>query len=91
MTMTSYQERRNAENLACQDPHLQVAAKDILEELKRIERVLYWAIDPEETDGGAQWARSLIEHAHALLDLAHDYRQALKAYPSPKIPEENDE
>jgi hypothetical protein len=86
--MNSYQERQNAERLARQAPPLQIAAKDILEQLKSIEQYVYWAFDPSEKDGGAYWAQSLLEHAHELIDQAHAFKIALAANPPPK--EEDD-
>jgi hypothetical protein len=84
MSMTSYQQRQNEANLAVQAPAVKKIVKELLEELKRIEGALYWALDPSETDGGQQWASSAIDHAHALLDAAHEYRAALKADPPPQ-------
>ena len=79
--MTNYQRRVNAENFERQSPPVQTTAKGILAELKSLEQCLYWALDPQEKDGGEQWSSNLIEHAHALLDCAHEYRAALKANP----------
>ena len=81
--MNQYQCRVNAENFANQAQPVALAIKDILRELKAIEQAIYWAIHPGEKDGGAQWAASLIEHAHTLIDLGHEYRAALKANPPP--------
>ena len=70
--------------LANQAPAVQTSAKEILKQLKSIEQCLYWALDPEEKDAKRdQWALSLIEHAHALLDLGHEYRFTLLANPPP--------
>lgn len=86
----AWQQRRNEENLAAQAEPVKAAAKEILKELQQSEGCLYWSMDPEESDGGQQWATSLIEHAHALLDLAHEYRAALKANPPPQKVEDDE-
>jgi hypothetical protein len=78
-----YRERRNAERLAAQHPEVQGAAKTILKQLKDIEQYLHWSMSGEEKDGGAYYARSLLEHAHELVDQAHAWRAALKANPPP--------
>lgn len=84
--MDNYQRRVNKERLKRQAPDVQRVAKEILEQLESVERQLYWAIDPDDQSG--LWETSLIEHAHALIDLGHEYRVALKANPPPK--EEDD-
>jgi hypothetical protein len=84
--VTSYRRRINEALFARQAPAVQKTLKEILEELKSIEQCLYWAIDPD--DPVDMWPGSLIEHAHALLDLGHDYRAALKANPPPKDEED---
>ena len=71
---TTYQQRRNAERLAAQHPDVQGAAQDILKQLKSIEQYVYWALGPEEKDGGAYYAQNLLEHAHELIDQAHAFR-----------------
>ena len=86
---TNYNRRVNAERLARQAPDVKKLATEILEELKSIEQSVYWAIDPDDKSG--LWENSLIEHAHALVDLGHEYRAALKANPPPKEDEETDE
>ena len=85
---TNYHRRVNAERLARQAPDVQKTVKEILEELKSIEQSLYWAIDPEDNRG--LWENSIIEHAHALVDLGHDYRAGLIANPPPKEDDETD-
>lgn len=89
--MSHYHDRINAERLERQAPDVKKLAQEILKELKSIEQSVYWALDPEEKDCGIQWSESLIEHAHALVDLGHDYKAALKANPPPKEDEENEE
>jgi hypothetical protein len=86
-TVTSYQRRRNEALFARQAPAVQKIIKEILKELKTIEQSVYWAIDSDDS-ASDMWPESLIEHAHALLDLGHDYRAALKANP-PLKDEEN--
>ncbi len=86
---TAYQQRVNSERLERQAPEVQKIAKEILEELKGLERCLYWAIDPE--DDPMQWTASMIERAHALVDQTHEYRAALKADPPPKEEENGDD
>jgi hypothetical protein len=92
MTMNSYQtaywRRVNGENLARQAPEVKKTIREILDQLHSIEQCLYWAIDPEENPN-SMWPSSLVEHAHALLDLGHDYRAALAAHPPPKDPDDN--
>ena len=78
---TNYQRRVNAERLARQAEPVKKAAKEILEQLRTIEQQLYWALDD---DAPAYWPASLIEHAHALIDLGHEYKAALKANPPPE-------
>ena len=86
--MNSYQQRVNAERLARQAPAVQKIAKALLDELKNIETYLYWTFDPDEKDGGAYYCQTLLDHAHMVVDQAHEYRAALKANPPP--PEEED-
>ena len=82
--MNSYQQRVNAERLARQAVEVKKTIKEILEQLKSIEQAMYWAIDPEDEAMRDQWVASVIEHAHALVDLGHEYRAALKTNPPPK-------
>lgn len=86
--MTAYQQRVNAENLANQAQPVELTVKEILKELKSIEQALYWALDDDAKNAAAYWASSLIEHAHALLDLGHEYRARLIENPPPKKEEE---
>jgi hypothetical protein len=80
---TAYNLRRNAELLARQAPEVKKLVKEVLDELKSIEQSLYWALDAD--DGASDmWPASMIEHAHTLVDLGHDYNFALKAFPPPK-------
>jgi hypothetical protein len=72
-----------------QAPDVKTTAKQMLEALKTIEQYLYWAIDPEEKDGGRYFSWTLIEHAHALVDLGHAYRAALAAAPPPADDEDD--
>lgn len=81
--MNAYQQRVNAERLERQAPPVKKIVKEILDQLKTIEQSMYWSIDGEQKSGG-YWPSSLIEHAHALLDLGHDYRAALAANPPPE-------
>jgi hypothetical protein len=87
MTMTAYWQRVNAERMKAQGPDVRKVAAELLKELQAIQNALYWALDPD--DDHAQWTSSLIEHAHAMIDLGYDYKYALKANPPPK--EEVDE
>jgi hypothetical protein len=86
--MNAYRERINAERLARQAEPVKLAAEDIKTSLKDIKQYLYWSIDPDEKDGGAYFAQSLLEHAHELVDRAHAYRLALAANPPPKEDED---
>ena len=86
--VNQFRERMNAERLARQAEPVKQAAEDILGALKDVERYLYWSIGPEEKDGGAYYAQNLLEHAHDLVDCAHEYRAALKANPPPKEDED---
>jgi hypothetical protein len=86
--MNDYRQRINAERLARQAEPVKQAAEDILGALKDVERYLYWSIDPNERDGGAYYANTLLEHAHDLIDRAHEYRAALKANPPPREDED---
>ena len=81
---TNYNRRVNAERLARQAKEVKLAAEDIRSTLIDIERYLYWALDPSEKDGGQYYCQNLLDHAHALIDRAHDYRAALKANPPPQ-------
>ena len=81
MTMTEYKRQKNKELLAAQHADVQAAAKAVLATLKDVENYLAWSMDPEEKDGGAYDCQNLLDHAHALIDQAHTYRQALKANP----------
>lgn len=83
-SMTPYQQRVNAANLAAQADSVQTKAREILKKLGDAERAVYWAIEPDEND----WADILIENAHALLDLAYEYKAELKANPPPRVEEE---
>ena len=88
--MSQYQDRINKERLARQHPEVKKTAKLLLEELKSIEQYLYWAIDPEDDAGGLAYnTGNLIDHAHALVDLGHEFRTALKANPPPKEDDED--
>ncbi len=89
--MNEYQRRMNIERLARQAPELQKKAKALLDEVRNVETYLYWSLDPEEKDGGMYYCQTLLDHAHMLVDQAHEYRAALKANPPPKEDEENDE
>ena len=81
----NYRRRLNAERLARQAPAVQQTAKLILDELKDVERYLYWSLDPEDNqDQGAYNVMNLIDHAHALVDLGHAWRAVLKDNPPPK-------
>ena len=84
-TISSYQQRMNAERLARQAPDVQRTAKEILDELKNVEGYLYWSLDPEDNkDQIAYNVGNLIDHAHALVDLGHAWRAVLAANPPPK-------
>lgn len=85
--MTAYQDRVDAARLASQGVEVQKAAGAILDELANLRHYLYWALDPAED--AAYYCQSLLDHAHMLVDLAHDYRAALKAHPP--LPETDDD
>ena len=87
--MNAYQQRVNAERLERQAQPVKQAAHDLREAMKSIEQYLYWALDPDEKDGGAYYTQNIIDHAHSLIDYAHAYRQALKANPPPKEDDED--
>ena len=89
--MNQYQERVNAERIKRQHPDVQKLVKEIRDELKNVETYLYWALDPEEKDGGAYYCQTLLDHAHMLIDQAHEFRAALKANPPPKEDEDDGE
>lgn len=88
--MSQYQDRINKERLARQAPEVKKTAKAILDQLKDIERYLYWAIDPEDRQSTGYNCGNLIDNAHALVDLGHEYRAALKANPPPKEDDDED-
>ena len=82
--MNQYQARVNEERIKRQHPDVQKVVKEIRDEIKNIEVYLSWALDPEEKDGGAYYCQSVIDHAHILVDQAHEFRAALRANPPPK-------
>ena len=83
--MDNYRRRLNAERLKRQAPAVQQTAKLILDELRDVERYLYWSLDPEDNqDQGAYNVMNLIDHAHELVDLGHAWRAVLKDNPPPK-------
>ena len=86
--MNPYTQRENVERLKRQAPEVQKIAKELLDELKNVELYLYWAINPEEKDGGRYYCQTLLDHAHMLIDQAHEFRAALKANPPPKEDDE---
>ena len=88
--MNTYQIRINSDRLARQAEPVKKVAKAILDELKSIELYLYWAMDPDEKDGGAYYTQTLLDHAHAILDEAHAFRQAIAANPPPKEEEDGE-
>jgi hypothetical protein len=85
--VNQYQQRVNAGRLANQAPEVKKKAEELLAELRNIEMYLYWSIDPVED--GMYYCRTLLDHAHMLVDLAHEYRVELKANPPPKEEEED--
>lgn len=87
--MNQYREKMNAQRLEAQAPAVKAAAKMILAQQKSIEQYLYWALSPEEKDGGAYYCQNLLDYAHELVDQAHEFRAAVKANAPPK--EEDDE
>ena len=89
--MNPYTQRENIARLARQAPEVQKLAKELLDELKNVETYLYWAINPEEKDGGAYYCQSVIDHAHMLIDQAHEFRAALRANPPPKEDDDDGE
>ncbi len=89
--MNEYQRRMNTERLGRQAPEVKKIAKELLDEVRNVETYLYWSLDPEEKDGGMYYCQTLLDHAHMLVDQAHEYRAALRANPPPKEDEEDDE
>ena len=89
--MNSYTQRENIARLARQAPEVKKLAKEIFDELKNVDVYLNWALDPEEKDGGMYYCQTLLDHAHMLVDQAHEFRAALKANPPPKEDEEDDD
>ena len=89
--MNPYTQRENIARLACQHPPVKKIGKEILDELKNVETYLYWAINPEEKDGGMYYCQTLLDHAHMLVDQAHEFRAALKANPPPKEEDEEED
>jgi hypothetical protein len=89
--MNAYQQRVNAERLASQAPAVRKKARELLDELRNLEMYLYWSFDPDEKDGGMYYCQSMLDHAHMLVDLAHEYRAELRANPPPKEPDEEQE
>ena len=89
--MNQYQARVSEERIKRQHPDVQKVVKEIRDEIKNIEVYLSWAINPEEKDGGAYYCQSVIDHAHILVDQAHEFRAALRANPPPKEDEEDDD
>ena len=89
--MDSYQARVNDERLARQAQTVQDSARSILDALKTIETYVYWAFDPDEKEGGMYNCRNLLEHAHELVDQAHEFRARVRANPPPKETEDDDE
>ena len=89
--MNPYTQRENAARFARQAPEVQKLAREIFDELKNVETYLYWAINPEEEDGGLYYCQSVIDHAHMLVDQAHEFRAALRANPPPKEDDDDGE
>ena len=90
--MNQYQQRVNAERLACQAPAVQKTAKEILYELKSIELYLYWSLDPEDNkDQIAYNVGNLIDHAHALVDLGHAWHARVLKKPNPPPKDQEDD
>lgn len=57
------------------------AARAIVKACSAIADKTQWALDPEESEREqTYWAEGLVESAHELLDLAHDFKHALKAH-----------
>ena len=88
--MNQYQQRVNEERIKRQHPDVQNRVREILDELKNVELYVHWAINPEEKDGGMYYCQTLLDHAHMLIDQAHEFRAALKANPPPKEDEDED-
>lgn len=59
--------------------------------LIRMQRQAKDAIDPPEGESLDYLITQVMDSAHELLDLAHEFRAALRANPPPKNPVENDE
>ena len=89
--MNAYTRRVEAERLARQAPDVQRTAKEILEVLKSVEQYMRWSLNPAEKDGGAYYCQNLLERAHELVDLAHEFRAAFKANPPPKEDDDDDD
>lgn len=82
--MNQYVMQRNAERLAVQHENVRKAARALIDELRNVEQYLFWAIDGSEKDGGAYYCHTLLDHAHMIIDQAHEFRAAIKANPPPK-------
>ena len=76
----SYLERKNAIDLARQDPAVQTAAIAVLDTLRDLQNELFWSLSGDPTD--ETWPTRLIEQAHHLVDQAHEFRAALVAHPA---------
>ena len=88
--MNQYQARVYEERLKRQHPDVQKVVREIRDELKNVETYLSWALDPDEKDGGMYYCQTLLDHAHMLIDQAHEFRAALRANPPPKEDEDED-
>ena len=89
--VNQYQERENEYLIKRQHPDVQKLVKEIRAELRNVDVYLHWALNPEEKDGGAYYCQSVIDHAHMLVDQAHEFRAALKANPPPKEDEDGED
>ena len=89
--VNQYQERENEYLIKRQHPDVQKLVKEIRAELRNVDVYLHWAINPEEKDGGAYYCQSVIDHAHMLIDQAHEFRAALRANPPPKEDDDDGE
>ena len=53
--------------------------EEIIKLCRDMVQSMNWALDPEESAEGREYQIGrVIDHAHTLLDLAHDFKQAVK-------------
>jgi hypothetical protein len=83
--LEKYRAKVHAERLAEQAEPVKLVIEDIRTAIDSLQSNLFWALDPDEKERD-YCLESVIERAHTLVDLAHDYRQALKANPAKDTP-----